>query len=144
MGPPWACVGSDQAFARGVVALNCRKLSLWYPLGTFHLWVGSAVRLDVCPQCIAEAQANWCMWLYSPPPKVGISLRWCWPLSNYFHTARLTVPLWMFSGQGCIRGDRCTRQCRCRMHGASKVHAGLLWERSCSHLGKNADVGQVG
>lgn len=95
-GPVWSClgwtsVGLDKSFARNVVSLNFRVLSLHCLLRGFHWWAGLVAIPNVCPQPPPRA-AGGLLWLcVYLPLSLGQESFWsgygpCW---GYLHTAWL-------------------------------------------------------
>lgn len=77
-----SCVGSDWAFARTVVTLNCRAFSPCCPLRYIHCWAESADRPDVCLQLTARAAVEMVYVVSSSLLRTRVTLGWCWLLSG--------------------------------------------------------------
>lgn len=57
------------------------------------LWVGPAVKPDVCPRPQLELQSNCCAWLSFPLPRAEVTLDWYWPLSGLFAQCHICGPI---------------------------------------------------
>ena len=83
-------------FVRAVVALNCKVLSLFWPLRSFHWWVGSLVRPGVCLQPAGRAIVVLVCVLIFP---ISLEQQSLWggagAFQGFLHIATLAALLWM-------------------------------------------------
>ena len=76
------------------------------------------------------------MWLFSLLPRARVTFGAGWLLSGLFvHCQACDTTLDKLLPRANWRWQVC-RGTGSGTHGSSKVHAGLLWELTCSHLGK--------
>lgn len=135
LGPPWAYTESDHMSVRDAAELNWKLISLCCPLKSFLWWLRPAVRPNVCFQPTVRAATELESIIIFPSPwgssHLGVVL-------DPTGAACILPRLWYSFGGAparTYRKGKSTEEQRGRACTDSKIHAGPLWEETCSHLG---------
>ena len=121
-------VALDLSLVKQGICHICSNTELQGIFSEKILLVDRACSQMSAPSPLLWLQSDWCVWLSSRLPRVGVTLAWCWPLSGLLAHSRLVTLLWMGSGQGHIGWERSSGEHRGGAHVTIKVYFSLLWE----------------